>query len=296
MPLCSLINLNFTFLRLDCVLHSWQNLWLVNLLLPSWWLVMALMDMILKRLTKNVRWFSRFGYGNYGNALSVEVLDHMPLHVVQCSAHATRSTLQRMSTGLNVDAVQSSLRSIQTGITTDSISVQMSQFRSNSISRRLKALVMPVCAAGFKPAVRGVRTPNHEILREPAHHTTDPRRGQYVPMWTYFLNMYYLGGVSNCVKIFVCTDGWGSGGPMYLVNDPSLTCWSGKHVALLVPGILGLLLFLVGVPALYAYILFGVVRVRGREDPICKQHFSFLYYRFEPDYFVRLSRLNSVTI
>ena len=25
-----------------------------------------------------------------------------------------------------------------------------------------------------------------------------------MPMWTYFLNMYYLGGVSDCMRIFVC--------------------------------------------------------------------------------------------
>ena len=27
----------------------------------------------------------------------------------------------------------------------------------------------------------------------------------YVPMWTYFFNIYYLGGISNCMRIFVCT-------------------------------------------------------------------------------------------
>ena len=81
------------------------------------------------------------------------------------------------------------------------------------------------------------------------------------------------------------TDGGDTSGPKYLVADPTIVCWENDHLILLVPGLFGLVLFLVGVPALYFYIIFKIVRVHGREHPATKKYFGFLYYRFKPQYF-----------
>jgi hypothetical protein len=82
-------------------------------------------------------------------------------------------------------------------------------------------------------------------------------------MWhrLYYANMYYLGGISNCLRIFVCTHG-------YLVADPSIECWGDGHVPLLIIGVLALSFFLVAVPALYAYVLFRIVRRKGHDHPV----------------------------
>ena len=85
--------------------------------------------------------------------------------------------------------------------------------------------------------------------------------------------------------IDACSDGGDTSGPKYLVADPTITCWESDHLILLIPGGFGIILFLVGVPALYFYIIFKIVRVKGREHAATKKYFGFLYYRYEPEYF-----------
>jgi len=78
--------------------------------------------------------------------------------------------------------------------------------------------------------------------------------------------------------VLVCADG-------YLVADPSITCWEGGHIPLVFAGLLALPFFLIGIPMLYAYILFGIVRTRGPDHPVVSKHYGFLYSRFEPQFF-----------
>ena len=86
-------------------------------------------------------------------------------------------------------------------------------------------------------------------------------------------------GVSTSLKALKCDDD-GVGGS-YLHADPRIICWEGEHIPLAVGGLVGVLLYMVCVPAGYCWVLFWLLPKSGRKTPLAKA-FAFIYGRFEP--------------
>ena len=105
-------------------------------------------------------------------------------------------------------------------------------------------------------------------------------RNVYMSAGLFFLNMYLIGGVSNSFRALKCTSD--NQGGSFLAADPQLACWRGGHIPIAVLGFIGVFLYLICVPAMYAYVLFRLLPKHSRNAPVSKA-FLFLYGRFKPE-------------
>eukprot|EP00966_Prymnesium_polylepis_P151708 3504894-Prymnesium_polylepis.1 len=105
----------------------------------------------------------------------------------------------------------------------------------------------------------------------------------YGPSALFFLNMYYITGSFKSFELLYCNEDREGG--QYLRAQPSIVCWQGQHTTLAAVGIVGLMFYLIGVPALYFYVLFVRLKKRGLDDKRNMALFGFLYSRFEPQYY-----------
>tara|TARA_B110001452_G_scaffold196118_1_gene166099 strand:- start:4103 stop:8938 length:4836 start_codon:yes stop_codon:yes gene_type:complete len=104
----------------------------------------------------------------------------------------------------------------------------------------------------------------------------------YLPQGLFYLNMYLMTGVKTSLHMLSCADD-GNGGS-FLRADPGIECWKGGHVGLAACAVLGVIVYLGVVPAIYSWVLFVVLPLRGRQSPAAKPFF-FIFGRFEAEYF-----------
>jgi hypothetical protein len=91
------------------------------------------------------------------------------------------------------------------------------------------------------------------------------------------LNFYYLTGAGAAFELLRCDPDHN-----FLVKNPSMKCWEGLHAQLMVVNAFVLLLYLVAIPATYAYVLGYRVRKQGLQSARLNTLFGFLWVRFEP--------------
>ena len=117
-------------------------------------------------------------------------------------------------------------------------------------------------------------------------------RNTYLAPAIFYLNMYYSKGVSLSFEMLACNTkddrphGDGAScyeGGCYLIAQPGLTCWEGEHRRLATLAVIMLLVYLVGLPCLYIYVLFRLVPRVGLNDIRAISLFGFLYTRFRPE-------------
>eukprot|EP00736_Rhodelphis_marinus_P002492 Rmarinus@m.17028 len=99
----------------------------------------------------------------------------------------------------------------------------------------------------------------------------------------FLMNMVYLSCITKSMMIFSCVD-FGNG--LYLSMYPSESCDSDNYFALEIVGALGIVLYLIGFPVMFTYILFYSGRKPG--GGYSEKHhlrYGFLYERFESEYF-----------
>ena len=70
-----------------------------------------------------------------------------------------------------------------------------------------------------------------------------------------------------------------------LVAAPSIKCGQGIHIPLVVIDAFAILIYAIGIPAMYTYVLFVLLKRRGYNHPRFSANFGFLYMRFERRYF-----------
>ena len=84
----------------------------------------------------------------------------------------------------------------------------------------------------------------------------------------FYLNLYYITGISKAFEPFACTET--NSGHSYLRADPTIECWtSDEHKKILALDIIPLLIYFVGVPVLYASILFYMCGCPTRTSEPC---------------------------
>jgi len=106
----------------------------------------------------------------------------------------------------------------------------------------------------------------------------------WLPLGVRFLNIYYLNGMQRVLMLFKCVPGSYAGEDSYVLGDmPSIQCWAddATFTDLLLRAIVPTFIFILGVPIIYLYILFYLVRQRGLHDPAINEVFGFLWNRFE---------------
>ena len=94
----------------------------------------------------------------------------------------------------------------------------------------------------------------------------------------FFLNMYFLGGVSASFKMLACRDDMEGGS--FLRASPSMKCWEGDHNRLAAGAIVVVIFYGIGVPCMYCWVLFCLLPRLGRGSEFVRA-FNFLYERFE---------------
>ena len=87
----------------------------------------------------------------------------------------------------------------------------------------------------------------------------------------FFLNMYFYVALTKSLEMSR-TD---------LAAAPSITCWQGEHVPLVVIGVFALVCYGAGV-LMYCYVLFVLLPRRNADNPRFAANFGFLFQRFEP--------------
>ena len=75
----------------------------------------------------------------------------------------------------------------------------------------------------------------------------------YLPQWIFYLNLYWYSGARSSLQLLLCAaDGEGH---EYLIVEPSVTCWEGRHMGYAASALFGLCIYCVGLPGTMAYVL-----------------------------------------
>ena len=83
-------------------------------------------------------------------------------------------------------------------------------------------------------------------------------RDAHLPGIVFYLNLYYITGISKAFEPFACTTT--ESGTSYLRAAPSIKCWEGEHLTILALDVIPLLIYFIGVPLVYSIILFYMIR------------------------------------
>jgi len=105
-------------------------------------------------------------------------------------------------------------------------------------------------------------------------------RDSYIPGIVFYLNLYYITGISKALEPFACTK---TAVGSYLNAAPSITCWEGEHLEIIGLDTIPILIYVIGVPLLYAVILFKMVPQHGFRDKRLQATFGFIWSRFESE-------------
>jgi len=73
-------------------------------------------------------------------------------------------------------------------------------------------------------------------------------------------------------------------GLSYLDANPAYECFGEEHSKLIIPGIAGLLVYVLGYPLLCFYLLTQAVKSSSLDNPVFKMRFGSLYLRYERDF------------
>eukprot|EP00736_Rhodelphis_marinus_P000467 Rmarinus@m.7904 len=117
-----------------------------------------------------------------------------------------------------------------------------------------------------------------EQLRQFSKHAWD----EGVNNWLTLLNITYHTATQKVLKVFVCIP---YGGETWLLHDPDIACWSDEHASIIAVGVLGLLMFSVGLPVLYFFILRNGLQKGWLSEESYLVKFRFLYARYQSDFF-----------
>ena len=287
LDMCSLFNLNLDLTHIGCVLHSYKSRWLAALCVPVVWFASALihyafsytiihLQMMWHRTQSNEK---EGVSGIFDDTLSLRNLMTKGIHhssaVAQCASEQTRRAKLALSTSARHVAQQTTGFSLR-----KSSSFVVAQTKYSSARNLAHGLAQHAKCA--------------EIAKKLAFHRVRSFLLTYLPMWTFFLNLYYLKALAKCLEAFVCSEIDEETGGQFLVAAPSIPCWGDEHRILVIIAAVVLPFFLLFVPLLYCFILFGIVRRKGPNHPVSVRHFGFLYTRFEKQYywweFVELTR------
>ncbi|KAL3916594.1 MAG: hypothetical protein SGPRY_006751, partial [Prymnesium sp.] len=115
----------------------------------------------------------------------------------------------------------------------------------------------------------------------PRRWSCDSIHHMYLPAAIDYLNMYYLTGVAKSFEMLKCS----KNEPSFLVASPSMLCWEGEHLSLLPLAAASTFFYLVGVPCLYAHVMFQLVPRLGLHHRELQADYGFLWLRFEEKYY-----------
>lgn len=101
----------------------------------------------------------------------------------------------------------------------------------------------------------------------------------------FCLNLLYLTLTSKSLVLYSCAPVGDGGQDYYLVADPSISCYEGEHIALVIASIVPLICYTIGWP-LVLMIAFSNAKQRHLfHDPDFKSMFGFIYTRFEMEWY-----------
>ena len=189
---------------------------------------MALMDIVVRRVTTKLKGLSATSLSElatkteaelYSTALAARTAfttaEHATESALTTAATAAREFVKRPSVAHLAPEPLASAERASPGRLSSSVAETMKSLQWHDVSTKVLA-VFDVNAVHLLPAGAsiGSRIKGYFL--------------PYVPMWTFFLNMYYLGGVSNCMKIFVCTGSCHTSKPVPMASAVLpyvLACW-----------------------------------------------------------------------
>ena len=105
-------------------------------------------------------------------------------------------------------------------------------------------------------------------------------RSSSVRVAVFYLNLYYYTGIQTCLQMLVCLDS--DDGTQFLVAEPTMTCWDGKHVSYSVTAGIMLFLYAVVYPASVFYLLLVYAPRHGLGSNHSHKVCGFFYRRFMP--------------
>ena len=73
-------------------------------------------------------------------------------------------------------------------------------------------------------------------------------------------------------------------GTLMLNANTDLTCWEGEHIVLSVASVIFLLLYVVGIPVAFMFVLHRYKRRNMLNDDVVMARLGFLYLRYEPSW------------
>ncbi|KAK3278662.1 hypothetical protein CYMTET_13415 [Cymbomonas tetramitiformis] len=98
-----------------------------------------------------------------------------------------------------------------------------------------------------------------------------------------FLIIVYHSLCNKCLEAFMCREL--ANGEYFLQVDPSILCWQGYHVNLVVAASFGILIYVIGIPVLIIWILLAGGRDNLLATPVYLRRYGFLYRRYRPEYY-----------
>ena len=101
--------------------------------------------------------------------------------------------------------------------------------------------------------------------------------GAYIAL----LSLMYPMLCKTTLSIFACRNVDALLGHSFLDILPSLECYGDEHRKLLVVGVVGLFVYLLGIPVFFFYLLILGVRRQSLDHPVFRQRFGSLYLRYE---------------
>jgi len=107
----------------------------------------------------------------------------------------------------------------------------------------------------------------------------------YMPPALFFINMYFYTGISRSFEMLQCkpVDPENADAGEFLIANPVTKCWEGEHNTHVAIAVVGVLVYCVLLPLLFAYVLLVIVPKRGLQNKDMLNSFGFLYHRFEPE-------------
>ena len=113
----------------------------------------------------------------------------------------------------------------------------------------------------------------------------------FVPGALLFGGMYVFTGMEKALEPFACLTA--DNGVPYLAVAPSVVCWQGTHLRILLIDLLPLLIWVVSFPLLTCYVLFRLVPKYGVKDERLSANFGFLWGGYEDAYYYWCGRTHA---
>ena len=97
-----------------------------------------------------------------------------------------------------------------------------------------------------------------------------------------FLNIVYPSLVYQSFSVFRCMD---MAGTSVMVADPTLECGSSAHQGLQAGAVLGIIFYVIGIPAMFSYVLWNGERHTLFDNQDYRDRFGWLFERYESEFY-----------